>query len=126
MPVSPYTRERLAEVAGSSTTLSEALVKLGVDPESTTRRYIHERMKSMDIDTSHFVSQRRTDAMKDNRRRRSPEELLVEMAPAHARRVPSERLKRAMLTLGVIERCVLCGTGPRWRGGRLPLEVDHI
>ncbi|MBL1118879.1 HNH endonuclease [Streptomyces sp. 110] len=181
MPVSPYTRDRLAEVAAASTTLSEALAKLGVAPESATRRYVHGRMKRMDIDTSHFereggrwtreilepavaastsvydvlrylgielvgghhtnisrrikaygidtshfVPQRRTDAMKDNRRRRSPEELLVEMAPAHARRVPSERLKRAMLTLGVSERCVLCGTGPRWRGGRLPLEVDHI
>ncbi|MFI0821597.1 HNH endonuclease signature motif containing protein [Streptomyces sp. NPDC021098] len=173
--------DRLAEVAESSTTLSEALAKLGVAPESATRRYIHERIKRLDIDTSHFereggrwtrdvlepavaastsvydvlrylgielvgghhtnisrrikaygidtshfVSQRRTDAMKDNRRRRTPEELLVAVAPAHARRVPGERLKRAMLALGVIERCALCGTGPCWRGGRLPLEVDHI
>ncbi|MFF4159647.1 HNH endonuclease signature motif containing protein [Streptomyces sp. NPDC001678] len=54
MPVSPYTRERLAAAAESSRTLSEALSKLGVDPKSSSRRYIHERMKSMGIDTSHF------------------------------------------------------------------------
>ncbi|WP_405617527.1 HNH endonuclease signature motif containing protein [Streptomyces sp. NBC_01508] len=54
MPVSPYTRQRLAEAAASSRTLSEALVKLGVDPKSPTRRYLQERMKAMGIPTSHF------------------------------------------------------------------------
>lgn len=54
MPVSPYTRRRLAEAASSSRTLSEALVKLGVDPRSSTRRYIRDRMKAMAITTSHF------------------------------------------------------------------------
>jgi hypothetical protein len=54
MPVSPYSRERLAEAAASSRTLSAALLKLGVDPKSSSRRYIHTRMKSLGIDTSHF------------------------------------------------------------------------
>ncbi|MFH9133225.1 HNH endonuclease signature motif containing protein [Streptomyces sp. NPDC017524] len=51
---SPYTRERLTEAASSSRTLSEALTKLGVDPKSPTRRYVHERMKNMGITTDHF------------------------------------------------------------------------
>lgn len=54
MPVSPYTKERLGEAAISSRTLSEALRKLGVDPKSSTRRYVHERMKKLGVDTSHF------------------------------------------------------------------------
>ncbi|MFF4698464.1 HNH endonuclease [Streptomyces chattanoogensis] len=54
MPVSPYTRERLAEAAESSRTLSEALVRLGVDPRSSQRNYIRERMKKLGVDTSHF------------------------------------------------------------------------
>ncbi|MFS8201842.1 HNH endonuclease signature motif containing protein [Streptomyces sp. CWNU-52B] len=54
MPVSPYTRERLQEAAGSSRTLSEALERLGVDPKSSSRRYVHERMKRLGVDTSHF------------------------------------------------------------------------
>ncbi|WP_078882549.1 HNH endonuclease signature motif containing protein [Streptomyces rimosus] len=56
MPVSPYTRERLAEAAASSHTLSEALVALGVDPKGPGRRYIRERMRSMGVDISHFTS----------------------------------------------------------------------
>lgn len=178
MPVSPYTRERLAEAAKSSRTLSEALRKLGVDPKSSTRRYIHQRMKKLGvdtshferegarwtreilesavaasgsvndvlrhlgielvgghhthitrrikaygIDTSHFTTPTRTEAMRDNRRRRTPSEILVSGA---VRRVPNARLKRAMKELGVVELCALCGIGPVWQGEPLPLEVDHI
>ncbi|MER7686913.1 HNH endonuclease signature motif containing protein [Streptomyces sp. NPDC097610] len=54
MPVSPYTKERLEEVARTSRTLSEALTKLGVDPKSSTRRYLNERMKKLNVDISHF------------------------------------------------------------------------
>ncbi|MFD9205247.1 HNH endonuclease signature motif containing protein [Streptomyces sioyaensis] len=55
MPVSPYTRERLEAAASSSRTLSEALVKLGVDPKGPSRRYLHDRMRSLGVDTSHFA-----------------------------------------------------------------------
>ncbi|MFJ8887507.1 HNH endonuclease [Streptomyces sp. NPDC102402] len=54
MPVSPYTRERLMEAASSSRTLSEALTKLGVDPKSSSRPYLLDRMKKMGITTAHF------------------------------------------------------------------------
>ncbi|MFD9908992.1 HNH endonuclease [Streptomyces sp. NPDC059063] len=55
MGASPYTRERLAEAAASSGTLSEALGKLGVDPKGPSREYIRNRMKKLGVDTSHFV-----------------------------------------------------------------------
>lgn len=34
--------------------MSEALERLGVDPGSSTRRYVRERMKKLGVDTSHF------------------------------------------------------------------------
>ncbi|MFF1375826.1 HNH endonuclease [Streptomyces sp. NPDC058308] len=179
MPVSPYTRERLAEAASSSRTLSEALRKLGVDPKCPTRKYLRARLKKLGVDTSHFEREgtrwtkevlepavaaslsvndvlrhlgieivgghhtnitrrikaygidtshfappaRTGDTMRDNRRRRTPAEILVENSD---RRTPSTRLKWALTELGVAERCVLCGTEPLWRGRPLPLEVDHI
>ncbi|MFD3310924.1 HNH endonuclease signature motif containing protein [Streptomyces sp. NPDC058694] len=178
MPVSPYTRERLEEAARSSRTLSEALGRLGVDPKSSTRRYVHERMKKLGVDTSHFQREgvrwtkeileaavtgstnmcevlrrlglevvgghhthisRRIKAYGidishfqapsrrgEARRPRTPEALLVQETGTHARRIPSDRLRRAMTALGVPERCARCGTEPVWRGHPLPLEVDHI
>lgn len=181
MGAGAYTRERLEEAARGARTLSEALEKLGVDPRSSTRRYVLGRMKKLGvdvshferegvkwtreilepvvavsasinevvrrlgldsvgghqaniarrikaygIDTSHFTSVVRTERMRYNQRRRSAEEILVQDTSAHARRIPSQRLKRAMIELGVEERCALCGIEPVWHGEPLPLEVDHI
>ncbi|WP_404784556.1 HNH endonuclease signature motif containing protein [Streptomyces pristinaespiralis] len=178
MPASPYTRERLTGAARSSRTLSEALEKLGVDPQSPSRRYLLGRMRRMNIDTSHFAREgvrwtrevlepvvaastsmcevlrrlglevvgghhshisRRVRALGldtshftppdrkgETRPRRTPQALLSVQDRVDARRVPGERLRRAMVALGVPERCALCGTAPQWRGRLLPLEVDHV
>ncbi|MFJ5559705.1 HNH endonuclease signature motif containing protein [Streptomyces sp. NPDC093250] len=178
MGTSAYTKERLEEAARGARTLTETLERLGVDPRSSTRRYVLGRMKKLGVDTSHFQREgvkwtrellqeavsastnmcevlrhlglevvgghhthisRRVKAygidtshfqMPTQRgkpwRPRTPEDVLVEQPPAHSRRIPSERLKWAMTTLGVPEQCALCGTGSSWRGRPLPLEVDHV
>ncbi|MEY9488352.1 hypothetical protein RKD26_004146 [Streptomyces calvus] len=54
MGAGAYGRERLEEAAREARTLSEALVRLGVDPRSSTRAYIRERMRRLGVDTSHF------------------------------------------------------------------------
>ncbi|RPF40805.1 HNH endonuclease [Streptomyces sp. Ag109_G2-6] len=178
MPVSPYTKERLAEAAGSSRTLSEALERLGVDPRGGSRRYVRNRMRKLGIEISHFekegvkwtaevlteavavssnmcevlrrlgldvvgghhtyISRRVRSLAIDTshfkipspagrpKTRRAPETLLVVQEPGSARRIPGDRLKRAMGSCGVPERCSRCGTEAMWRGYPLPLEVDHI
>ncbi|MFE2923111.1 HNH endonuclease signature motif containing protein [Streptomyces goshikiensis] len=178
MAVSTYTRERLAEAASTSRTLTEALEKLGVDPKSGSRRYLHNRMRRLGVDLSHFAQEgtkwtrevlqeavsastnmcevlrrlgldnvgghhthisRRVRAMAIDtshftapsgagryHARRTPESLLVEQAPGQARRVPAERLRRAMATLGFEQRCAMCDIEPVWLGEPLPLEIDHI
>ncbi|MEU6226594.1 HNH endonuclease signature motif containing protein [Streptomyces sp. NPDC047042] len=54
MAASAYTKERLEEAARGARTLSETLVRLGVDPKSSTRRYVRDRMKKLGVDVSHF------------------------------------------------------------------------
>ncbi|MFI8364718.1 HNH endonuclease [Streptomyces sp. NPDC085612] len=54
MRTSPYTKERLAEAARTSHTLTEALQHLGVDPKGPSRRYLHDRMRKLGVDTTHF------------------------------------------------------------------------
>ncbi|MFI6666788.1 HNH endonuclease signature motif containing protein [Streptomyces sp. NPDC050481] len=178
MRASAYPKERLEEAALGARTLSEALGRLGVDPWSSTRRYVLARMKKFGVDVSHFeregvkwtqevlqeavsastnmcevlrqlglevvgghhthISRRirtygidvshfqmptqRGEAL----RRRTPGELLVEQPADSARRIHSDRLKRAMTAMGMPERCAMCGTEAVWRGQVLPLEVDHI
>ncbi|MFD4597855.1 HNH endonuclease signature motif containing protein [Streptomyces sp. NPDC058464] len=54
MGASAYTKERLEAAARGARTLSEALGRLGVDPASSTRRYVLGRMKKLGVDVSHF------------------------------------------------------------------------
>ncbi|MEV7886512.1 HNH endonuclease signature motif containing protein [Streptomyces sp. NPDC002817] len=54
MGASAYPRERLEEAARGARTLSEACQRLGVDPKSSTRRYVLGRMKRLGVDVSHF------------------------------------------------------------------------
>ncbi|MEU8840924.1 HNH endonuclease signature motif containing protein [Streptomyces roseus] len=178
MAGSPYTRERLAEAARTSRTLTEALEQLGVDPKGGSRRYLRERMRRLGVEVSHFEREGEKwteevlrDAVSTSanmaevlrrlglentgghhthisrkvkalgldtshfraasgagrpRARRTPESLLVELSPERARRIPGDRLKRAMIALGTGERCAECGTEPVWLGEPLPLEVDHV
>ncbi|MFB7493928.1 HNH endonuclease signature motif containing protein [Streptomyces sp. NPDC056161] len=51
---SAYSRERLEAAVQGARTLSEALERLGVDPRSSTRNYLRERMRKLGVDTSHF------------------------------------------------------------------------
>ncbi|MEU9912774.1 HNH endonuclease signature motif containing protein [Streptomyces sp. NPDC051001] len=178
MGASAYPRERLEEAARGARTLTEACRRLGVDPKSSARHYIRERMKKLGVDVSHFereggrwtrevleaavsastnmcevlrrlgveivggqhthisrrikaygidtshfqVPTQRGEAL----RRRTPDELLVEQPVENARRIQSDRLRRAMTSVGVSERCALCGIEAIWQGYPLPLEVDHV
>ncbi|MGW0289526.1 HNH endonuclease [Streptomyces tuirus] len=178
MGASAYTRERLEEAARGARSLSEALERLGVDPRTSTRRYVSDRMRKLGVDVSHFEREgmrwtrdvleravvastnmcevlrhlelevvgghhthisRRIKAygidtshfeLPTRRgkpwRPRTPEAFLVEQPVDRARRIPSDRLKWAMTSSGVAERCALCGTEAVWRGRPLPLEVDHV
>ncbi|MEU0138121.1 HNH endonuclease signature motif containing protein [Streptomyces sp. NPDC006296] len=116
-----WTEEVLRAAVASSSTMSEVLRRLGLDVVGGQHTHISRRVRALGIDTSHFTAPSRRGEV----RRRHPDELLADHGRTLTRRVPGERLKRAMIAMGVPERCARCGTGPRWRGHPLPLEVDH-
>ncbi|UZJ31209.1 HNH endonuclease [Streptomyces endophytica] len=118
-----WTKEVLHEAVAASSNMCEVLRRLGLEVVGGHHTHISRRIKAYGIDTSHF--QFPTQRGKQ-RRRRTPETLLVEQPAAQARRIPSDRLKWAMKALGVPERCAGCGREAVWRGRPLPLEVDHI
>jgi len=118
-----WTREVLEDVVAASTNMCEVLRRLGLEVVGGHHTHISRRVKAYGIDTSHF----RLPAQRGKAwRARTPERLLVAQPVGQARRIPSDRLKWAMTSLGVPEHCARCGTEPVWRGRPLPLEVDHI
>jgi hypothetical protein len=121
-----WTRDVLEGAVAASTNMCEVLGHLGLEVVGGHHTHISRRIKAYGIDTSHFVPVVRTENMRNNQRRRTAEEILIEDTSTQARRVPSTRLKRAMRELGIEERCALCGIESLWLGEPLPLEVDHI
>ncbi|MGW4445167.1 HNH endonuclease signature motif containing protein [Streptomyces sp. NPDC004682] len=118
-----WTREILEQAVGVSTNMCEVLRRLGLEVVGGHHTHISRRIKAYGIDTSHFrLPTRRGKPW----RARTPEALLVQQPVGTARRIPGDRLKRAMTVVGVPERCAGCGIEPVWRGRPLPLEVDHI
>ncbi|WP_406106371.1 HNH endonuclease [Streptomyces sp. NBC_01003] len=118
-----WTREILQAAVSASTNMCEVLRHLGLEVVGGHHTHISRRIKAYDIDTSHFrVPTRRGKPWHP----RTPEGLLVEQSATQARRIPSDRLRKAMTESGVPEECALCGTPPVWRGHPLPPEVDHV
>ncbi|WP_328464513.1 HNH endonuclease signature motif containing protein [Streptomyces sp. NBC_00448] len=118
-----WTKDILEPAVAASTNMCEVLRRLGLEVVGGHHTHITRRVRALGIDTSHFV---RPSRRGERRGPRTTESLLVVQDPARARRIPGDRLKRALLERGVSERCAQCGTGPVWRGRPLPLEVDHI
>ncbi|MFE9169578.1 HNH endonuclease signature motif containing protein [Streptomyces kebangsaanensis] len=118
-----WTREVLERAVGASTSMYEVLSHLGLELVGGHHTHISRRIKAYGIDTSHFQVPSRG---RDARPGRTPGAVLVELPGAQGRRVPSDRLKRALLAQGLEERCALCGIEAVWRGKPLTLEVDHI
>ncbi|MGW5278666.1 HNH endonuclease signature motif containing protein [Streptomyces collinus] len=118
-----WTREVLEAAVAASTNMGEVLRRLGLEVVGGHHTHISRRVAAYGIDTSHF----RTPTRRGRPwRARRPEDLLVEQPAGRARRVQSDRLRWAMTSTGVPERCASCGTEPVWRGRPLPLEVDHV
>ncbi|WP_328326971.1 MULTISPECIES: HNH endonuclease [unclassified Streptomyces] len=114
-----HTEEKLRAAVAASTSIREALCRLGINPVSGNHTHIGRRIRAAGIDISHFT----TPSTKGTRHRGGP--VLTLRSPDHGR-VPGERLRREMLRMGIPEQCVICGTGPEWNNKPLRLEVDHV
>lgn len=118
-----WTRAVLERAVALSTNMNDVLRHLGVDRVGGWHTHITRRIRCMGIDTTHFTG---APANPTSTPKRLGAALLVLDTSEHPRRVPGARLKRALLSLGVEERCTHCGMGPVWQGKPLSLEVDHL
>lgn len=119
-----FPAERLADVVAGSVSLSGVLRALGLPESGSARAQLKRAIERHGLPTDHFLGQAH------NRNRRSPhrksaEQILRRLAPGSSREART-RLHRALQEKGVPYVCVRCGTGDRWRGKRLVLEIDHV
>jgi hypothetical protein len=119
-----YTREALAEAAANSVSIAGVLRYLNIKWSGGSHHHISRRLKLFGIDTTHFTGQGHRKG-KQSATRLTPELILVDR-PTAERRTKRAQLRRAMLAMGVAERCVRCDTGSTWNGRPLTLHIDHV
>jgi len=100
-----------------STTVAEALRRLGHEPSYMTRRWFIQDLRRHGVETSHFLQPRAGGGSA----RRPIEEILVRGRP-----VTSSHLRRRLIDEGLKpHRCEICN-GTAWNGQPISLELDHI
>lgn len=114
-------REAVAEAVRTSRSVAEVIRRLGLPVDETNRRRVLRGIARHDLDVSHFT--RRSTPPPGSRS--DPAAVLVRRPPGSGR-VRGALLRRVLGDLGVPAVCVRCGTGERWQGAALTLEVDHI
>lgn len=114
----------LAEAVAGSTSYAELLRRLTLPDCGANRRKIRMWISEAGLSTAHFLGQAHLRGRPGPTPRRKADDILV---PHQGRRRTGARLlRRALVEIGVPEVCAGCGTGPRWQGKPMTLEVDHI
>ncbi|MFG2717175.1 HNH endonuclease signature motif containing protein [Streptomyces sp. NPDC048416] len=119
----PPTAE-LRRAVTASVSLADLLRRLGRPDSTSQRTALRNWMAEDKISTEHFLGQAHQRGKSSPARRRSAEDVLTKHDGE--RRTKTVHLRRALHEIGIPERCDECGTGPRWQGRPMTLEVDHI
>ena len=119
-----YTEEMLRDAVAHSESFAGVVRYLGMVEAGGNHTHISRTIKRLGIDTSHFTGQAWRKG-RPSERRKLPAELLVLGVPGSAR-LNGERLRKALLALGVPYTCAKCGNHGTWLFEKLSLHVDHI
>jgi len=129
-----YTKEFLSPIVHDSYSWAETIRGCGLEINGGNYRMIQKCVRYHQIDISHFTGQawckgetKETDirvARIARKNRRSYSEMLIENAPPS---ISSNRLREAILSTGMEERCAIDGCGiTEWMGKPITLHMDHI
>lgn len=110
----------------SSVSVTEVIRRLGKNPRGGLHGHITGIIRHLGIDTSHHTGQgsNRGEHHKGGPDRVPPEVILT-LDRNGGRRENVERLRWALLAVGVEEKCGECDQGEIWNGKPLRLQIDH-
>jgi hypothetical protein len=117
-----YSSELLMDAVKNSTSISGVARYLGSGVNSSSIQHIGNRIRKLEIDTSHFL---KGGGGRSSNQRKSSSEILVVLDP-NSIRIHRRLLHRALQDIGVTYKCVECGNIGEWLGKSLTLEIDHI
>lgn len=122
-----YTHEELKNAVQLSTSYAGVLKKLCIKQGGGNQAYLKNKIKSLNIDTTHFLGKGSNQGTQHvgGPKKLSPEDIFI-FDRLDGRKERSRNLRLAMLEVGFLNKCSICGLTDNWNGKPLRLEVDHI
>ncbi|SRR6266545_2250384 len=115
--------EEFTTAVKESISIRQVLLKMGLRPAGGNYQTVHRRIAALKLDTSHFLGMGHLKGRPNPWARKIPlADILVVGA---SWRGTTDHLKKRLLKAGLLEhRCAGC-TLTEWRGGPIPLELEH-
>lgn len=120
MKLRKYTQRQLEEAVKNSTSLAQTLSKLGVAPYGGNYEVLKRAIQHFGCSTTHFTGQ-----IWSKGKQIGPKQPL-ERYLGNELPIQSYKLKRRLLSEGIlVPECASCRK-TEWLGQPIPLELDHI
>lgn len=122
-----HTKEKLQSIVSKCISMSEVLRELGLRPGGGTQAFISKKIKSHNINTSHFLGQKTNSGYRyKGRKGRTWQEILVRKKDGNKEN--PKTLRRALLESGRQYRCEgeNCVITDIWLGKNIKLQIHHI
>lgn len=119
-----YTKELLEKTVSESSSMVDLIRRLGSRYSGGLHGHLKSKIKSWNIDDSHF-SRKGVNKGKKPINKLSWKEVLVKNRIGNVREY-TDRLRNALIESGVPYLCDRCGQEPMWKGTPLVIQIDHI
>jgi hypothetical protein len=120
MKLRKYTAHQLAAAVENSTSLAQTLSKLGVAPYGGNYVVLKKAIRHFNLNTSHFTGQ-----IWNKGKVIGPKQP-IERYLSNELKIQSYKLKRKLLSEGVLKKMCSHCQNSEWLGQPVPLELDHI
>lgn len=118
-----YTDDQVAQAVAESISIYGVMRHLGIRIAGGSHYHISNRIRKMELDTSHFKRQGWNKGQPSRNRLTASEILIV--LPEGSPRPKGVQLKRALIESGVPYQCLKCSIVD-WLGEPITFDVDHI
>jgi hypothetical protein len=117
---SAWGRDRFLAAVSKSSTIAEAILALGLNPQGNYRTF-HKYSKLYGADTSHFTGRAHLKGKRRKLPRRPLSQILVKCSFYAPRNLKSRLIEEGLLKY----KCSDCDIS-EWNGNRLSLQLDHV
>lgn len=116
-----YTDEEFVDAVKSSTSIRQVLSKLGVKEAGGNYTVAKNKIKKLNLDTSHMTGQGHLRGKSHNYNTKPIEYYLTENSFHQSYKLKNRLIKEGLKT----HQCECCGI-TEWMGQPTPIELDHI